>query len=43
MMLSPQRHQFLDFGQREPLFLGMSHKCEVPNLLDIEQAIPAPL
>lgn len=41
VMLLPQRQQLLDFGQGEPQFLGMSHKCEIVNLLAVEQAISA--
>src|SRR5579863_2469533 len=41
MMLLPQGQQFLNLDQREPQFLGMSHKCEITNLLAVEQAISA--
>jgi hypothetical protein len=33
--------QLFDFAQREAQLLGMPHKCEVANLLTIEQVIPA--
>jgi hypothetical protein len=41
MMLLPQGQQFLNFGEREPQFLGMSHKCKIANLPHVEQAISA--
>lgn len=41
VMLLAQRQQLSDFGQGEPQFLRMSHKCEIVNLLSFEQAISA--
>jgi hypothetical protein len=41
VMLLPQRQQLFDLGQGEPQFLRTSHKCEIANLLSVEQAISA--
>ena len=41
VMLLPQCQQLFDFGQGEPQFLRMSHKCEIVNVLSVEQAISA--
>jgi len=41
VMLLPQRQQLFDFGQGEPQFLRMSHKCEIVNIFCVEQAISA--
>src|SRR5439155_8893461 len=40
-MLLAQRQQFFDLVQREPQFLSMPGKCEIANLLSVEQAISA--
>lgn len=41
MLFLPQSQQFFDFRQREPQFLGMSYKCQIVNLLLVEQTISA--